>query len=325
MKELSLSEALKEINKKYGNDSLIKVSDLDERIKIDSLSTSCLSLNNVFACGGMPRGRIIEIFGMPSHGKTTLALFLVAEVQKNGGKAAWIDAEFSFSQNYANKIGVDTKNLFLSQPNTGEMAFDIVESLIKTNEIDIIVIDSTAALVPESELEGEIYDQKIALQARLISKGLRMITGLAAKTKTTIIFISQVRDKIGSFLGPTKVSGGGNALKFYSSVRLEVTKVKTIKDGDENVIGNRLKIEAVKNKVGLPFRKTEIDLYFERGIDIIADIFDVGVIKNTINKSGNTYSFKDIKLGVGRENCIDFLNNKDNEKILKEIVKELNN
>lgn len=318
----SLNDILREINKEYGQGTIMKVTKDDERATIDSMSTGCYSLDEVFGCGGMPRGRIIDITGSPSSGKSSMAMFIASVVQKNGGTIALIDAEFSFVSSYAESLGVKTKELILVQPDHGEMAFDILEKLINSNELDLIIVDSTAALVPKKELEGEIEDSNIALQARLMSKGLRMITGAAAKTKTTVIFISQLRDKINSFVGPATDSTGGKAIKFYSSVRLKVDKRKAIKDKDEVTIGNRLIIEATKNKVGMPSKKAEIDLYFGKGIDIEADILDVATNKGIIKKSGNTYLFGGEKLGTSRAEARNFLEaNKEACGKIKELLK----
>ncbi len=319
----SLKDTINEINKKYGMNSIKKIDSKDERGIIDSISTGCYSLDKIFGCGGMPRGRIIDIWGQPSSGKSTLAMYLVGQIQKNGGKAAWIDAEMCFSNEYAKKLGIKINDLLLSQPKTGEMALDTVEKLVSTGELDIIVIDSTAALVPEQELEDDIDKSTIALQAKLLSKGLRKITGIAALSKTIIIFISQVRDKIGFFVGPTQDSTGGKALKFYASVRLKVSKIKTLKNKEGVVIGNRLKIEAVKNKVGLPFRKAEINLNFEKGIDVIDDIVENAIKEKIIEKNGMTYSYKNIKLGIGIEKTIKFIEN--NKNILNKIKNKLSN
>lgn len=314
----TLSEVLKEIKKDYGTDVVLDVN--NESVgKVESLSTGCYSLDSVFGCGGMPKGRIIDIYGAPSSGKTVMSMFLAANVQKSGGKAAWIDAEYCYAKEYAEKIGVNTKELLLFQPDSAEQALDITQKLVESGEVSLIVIDSTAALVPETEMDGDIRDSQVALQARLLSKGLRMMTGVAARSKTTVIFISQVRDKIGAFVGPTTDSTGGKALKFFSSVRLKVDRVKTHKNSKDVVYGNRLKIEATKNKVGLPFRSCEIDLYFEKGIDVVGDIFDVAVANGIISKEGNTYSYAGNKLAVGRDNAVGQL--KSDEKTYA-LVKE---
>lgn len=317
----NLKDTIRDLNKKHGSDSIREINDNDERGIIDSVSTGCYSLDNVFGCGGCPRGRIIDIWGQPSSGKSVMAMFIVGQIQKSGGKAAWLDSEFAWSTEYAKKIGVNTKTLLLSQPETCEIALDMVEKLVNTGELDVIVIDSTAALVPSQELKNDIDKVSVALQARLLSKGLRMITGVASKSKTIIIFISQIRDKVGVFFGSTQDSTGGKALKFYSSVRLKVSKIKTLKDKNDVVIGNRLRIEATKNKVGLPFRKAEVSLSFEKGIDIVGDILDCAVEANIIKKSGNTYDYKEMKLGVGRDKVIEFIKNDKN--LFKEIKNKL--
>lgn len=317
----SLKQVIVDLNKKHGQNSIREINDNDKRGIIDSVSTGCYSLDNVFGCNGVPRGRIIDIYGLPSGGKSTLAMYIVGQIQKSGGKAAWIDAEYAWSNEYAKKIGVDIKTLLLSQPETCEMALDTVEKLVGTSELDVIVIDSTAALVPSVELENDIEKTTVALQARLLSKGLRMITGVASRSKTIIIFISQTRDKIGVFFGPTQDSTGGKALKFYSSVRLKVSKIKTLKDKNDVVTGNRLRIEATKNKVGLPFRKAEIDLNFEKGIDIVGDVLDCAVKVNIIKRVGSTYNYKKMKLGVGRGKVIEFMENDKN--LFKEIKDKL--
>lgn len=317
-----LSDVLKEMNKKYGVGAVSFVSEDDERGKIEAESTNCYSLDRVMDCGGLARGRIIELIGNPSGGKSTMALYFIAQVQKRGGVAAYIDAEFCFSSDYAKKLGVDVNKLLLSQPSSGEEALDIVENLIKSQEVGIIVVDSTAALVPEKELVGNIEDAQVAMQARLLSKGLRKITGELAKAKTILIFISQMRDKLGfSFVGPSKDSTGGNAIKFYASVRLKIDKIKMFKDKEEAVIGNRLKIEAVKNKVGRPFRSCEIDLLFSRGIDVVGDILDVAVSEGIVKKSGMTYTYGEKKLGVGRDSVKGVLEN--DSELLAEIKGKL--
>ncbi|MGQ4876263.1 MAG: recombinase RecA [Promethearchaeia archaeon] len=314
----NLKQVIADLNKKHGADSIREINDNDERGVIDSISTGCYSLDNIFGCNGVPLGRIIDIYGNPSGGKSVLAMYIVGQIQKNGGKAAWLDAEYAWSNKYAKKIGVDTKTLLLSQPETCEVALDMVEKLVNTGELDVIVVDSTAALVPSQELKNDIEKSTVALQARLLSKGLRMITGVASRSKTIIIFISQTRDKIGVFFGPTQDSTGGKALKFYASVRLKVSKIKTLKDKNDVVIGNRLRIEATKNKVGLPFRKAEIDLDFEKGIDVVGDIVDQSIKNGILLKEGNTYLCKKNKI-VGLEKVKIYLHENEEEvNILKE-------
>lgn len=319
---LSLSDVLKNVNKKYGAGTLSYAED-NEGLEVEVMPTGCFSLDDVLGIGGLPKGRVIDVYGAPSSGKTALCMHLMAQVQKNGGSAAFIDAEFSFSSDYARKLGVDTEKLVFMQPDTGEEAFEVIEKLVHTGEIDLIVVDSTAALVPSSELEGEITDHNVALQARLLSKGLRMITGAAAKTKTTIIFISQVRDKIGSFVGPATDSTGGKAIKFFSSVRLEVNRIKSIEGDNKSVIGNRLKIKAVKNKVAPPFKEAEIELYFESGIDLAVDALEFGEKLGVVGKSGNTYLFAGEKIAVGRDGAANALRaNKTLYENLKKAISE---
>lgn len=296
---ISLKDVFKTINKKYGEDAVGFAAE-NKDMEIEVWDTNCFSLNHVLGNGGLAKGRVYEFFGEPSSGKTTAALFLIAQIQKAGGKAAFLDAEFSFNLDHAAKIGVNTEELIFAQPNSGEEAFELIEKLVHTGEVSIIVVDSTAALVPSRELEGAIEDSNVALQARMISKGLRMITGAVAKTKTIVIFISQVRSKIGSFAGPSSESSGGNALKFYASVRLDVRKIKGIKD-DDKVIGNRLKIVATKNKVAAPFGEAEVDLYFTSGFDLLGEALDYGEVIGAVVRSGNSYIFEGEKIGVGRE------------------------
>lgn len=301
----SLKEVFKTLNKKYGEGVISFAAD-NKELNIEVWDTNCFSLNHVLGNGGLAKGRVYEFYGAPSSGKTTASLFLLAQIQKKGGRCAFIDAEFSFNADHAKKIGVNIDDLVFAQPANGEEAFDLIEKLVHTGEVSVIVVDSTAALVPTHELEGEITDSNVALQARMISKGLRMITGAVAKTKTIVIFISQVRSKIGSFAGPTSESSGGNALKFYSSVRLEVHKIKTLKE-EEKVIGNRLKIVATKNKVASPFGEAEVDLYFESGFDLYGEALEYGETIGVVNKTGNTYVFDGEKLGVGKDNAKSYL------------------
>lgn len=295
----SLKDTMKDLNKEFGAGSIVEMD--DKQIKIESIPTGCLALDEVFACGGMPRGRIIEIFGQESSGKSTLALFLVAEVQRQGGQAVWIDAEYAFSREHAENIGVDVDKLIMSQPSSGEEALKTVAKTVETGEVDIIVIDSVPALIPRKELEGEIGDAEMAQLARMMSKGMRMIMASIARNKTVVIFINQTREKIGVYFGNKISTPGGKALKFYSSVRIEVKKGKRIESKDGEVIGNWMNVCAVKNKVGLPFRKTEFELLFREGIDVVGAIFDLAVKEGIITKEGNTHSYADLKLGVGRE------------------------
>ena len=314
----SLDSVMGDMNKKYGTGSIEKIDDKNiGKLKIEAISTGCPALDNVFGCGGLPRGRIIEVFGQESSGKSTLALHLVAQVQKSGGTALWIDAEYAFAEDHAEHIGVNVKDLILSQPETGEEALDIMDQMAKTGDVDIIVLDSVAALVPDKELSGEVSDVNVALQARMMSKALRMITGNVSRTKTAIVFINQVRDKIGIFFGPKTTTSGGKALKFFASVRLEVRKGKNIEDKNKDVVGNWMKVKAVKNKVGFPFRECEFELLYMEGIDVVGTTLDQAVEKSVITKSGHTLTFGEEKLGVGREVAKQYL--KDNPKTLEKI------
>jgi len=287
---------------------------------VDAVPTGCLSLDIALGIGGVPRGRVIEIFGPEASGKTTLSQHIVAEVQKLGGIAAFIDAEHALDPDYARKIGVDVKNLLISQPDTGEQALEILETLVRSNAVDVVVVDSVAALVPKKEIEGDMGDSHMGLQARLMSQALRKLTGTVSKSRTVVIFINQIRHKIGVFFGNPETTTGGNALKFYSSVRIEVRRSAQIKQADK-IIGNRVKTKVVKNKVAAPFRTCEFDIMYNEGISISGDLLDTGVVYGVVSKSGNSYSFGDIKLGVGRENAKRFL--RADKKLMKEIRKKI--
>ena len=303
---LSLKEVFAETNKKYGASSIAFAGDLDST-GIEVWPTNSYGLDYILGNGGLPKGRIIEVYGEPSMGKTSAALYLIAQIQKQGGMCAFVDVEFSFNADHAEKIGVDVSKLIFAQPSSGEEAFELIEKLVHTGEVALVVVDSTAALVPMKELEGDISDSNVALQARMMSKGLRMITGAAAKSKTTVMFISQTRSKIGFMqTGPQHESTAGQALKFYASCRIEVKRVKTLKEGEETV-GNRLKIIAVKNKVAWPFRTAEVDLLFASGFDTRGETLEKAEELGIITKTGNTYSFDGVKLGVGREKAIEYL------------------
>ena len=288
-------------------------------MQVDSIPTGCLSLDLALGVGGVPRGRIIEIYGPESSGKTTLAQHIVAEVQKLGGVAAFVDAEHALDPEYAQKIGVDIEELFISQPDTGEQALDIVETLVRSSAVDVIVIDSVAALTPKAEIEGDMGDRHIGLQARLMSQALRKLAAIVNKSKTTVIFINQIRMKIGVMFGNPETTSGGNALKFYASVRIEVRRAAQIKQGDK-IIGNRVKAKIVKNKVAAPFRNCEFDIMYNESISISGDLLDLGVVVGSIEKKGNTYSFGEERLGVGREVAKQYL--KENPKKLAEIRKK---
>ncbi len=312
-------QAIEQIKEKFGDGSIMKLGEA-KRLEVDAVSTGCLSLDIALGVGGVPRGRIIEIFGPEASGKTTLAQHVVAEVQREGGLAAFVDAEHALDPDYAKKIGVNIKDLLISQPDTGEQALEIVETLVRSNGVDVIVIDSVAALTPKAEIEGDMGDTHMGLQARLMSQALRKLAGIVSKSHTTVIFINQVRHKIGVFFGNPETTPGGNALKFYSSVRIEVRRAAQIKMG-EKIIGNRVKAKVVKNKVAPPFQVCEFDIMYNEGISIAGDLLDLGVEYGVITKSGNSYSFGEEKLGVGRENAKAFL--RENSKLIKEIKKQI--
>jgi len=307
--------AMQQIKSKFGEGSIMKFGEA-RKVNVDAVPTGCLSLDLAFGIGGVPRGRVIEIFGPESSGKTTLAQHIVAEVQKLGGIAAFVDAEHALDPNYAEKIGVNIKEMLISQPDTGEQALEIVETLVRSNAVDVVVVDSVAALVPQKEIEGDMGDQHMGLQARLMSQALRKLTGTISKTKTVVIFINQIRNKIGVFFGSPETTSGGNALKFYSSVRVEVRRSAQIKQG-EKIIGNRVKAKIVKNKVAAPFKTAEFDIMYNEGISISGDLIDLGIEYDVIKKSGNSYTFGTHKMGVGRENAKNFLKSED--KLIKEI------
>lgn len=316
--------AISQIKERFGDGAIMKFGEA-KTMQVDAVSTGCLSLDLSLGVGGVPRGRIIEIFGPEASGKTTLAQHVVAEVQKGGGTAAFVDAEHALDPEYAKKIGVNVDELLISQPDTGEQALEIVETLVRSNGVDVIVVDSVAALVPKAEIEGEMGDQHMALQARLMSQALRKLAGIISKSHTVLIFINQTRHKIGVFFGNPETTTGGNALKFYSSVRIEVRRAAQIKQGDK-FIGNRVKAKIVKNKVAAPFQNCEFDIMYNEGISIAGDVLDKGVELGIINKSGNSYSYEDakegeIKFGVGRENAKTFL--KENPKLIKKIKKQV--
>ncbi len=316
-KHLAAASAVEQIKNKFGEGSIMKFGQARTMV-VDVVPSGCLSLDIALGVGGVPRGRIIEIFGPEASGKTTLAQHIVAEVQKLGGIAAFVDAEHALDPEYAQKIGVNINELLISQPDTGEQALEIVETLVRSNGVDVIVVDSVAALVPKAEIEGEMGDSHMGLQARLMSQALRKLTGIVSKTKTVVIFINQTRQKIGVFFGNPETTTGGTALKFYSSVRIEVRRSAQIKQGDK-IIGNRVKAKVVKNKVSAPFRATEFDIMYNEGISKAGDMIDTGVEWGVIKKSGNTYSFGEEKLGVGRENAKNYL--RQNPKLMDKIYK----
>jgi len=308
-------EAISQIKERFGDGSIMKLGEA-KRMEVESIPSGCLSLDMALGIGGMPRGRIIEIFGPEASGKTTLAQHVVAELQKAGGIAAFVDAEHALDPEYASKIGVNIEELLISQPDTGEQALEIVETLVRSGGVDVIVVDSVAALVPKAEIEGEMGDQHMGLQARLMSQALRKLTGVISKTRTALIFINQIRHKIGIVFGNPETTTGGMALKFYSSVRIEVRRAAQIKQGDQ-IIGNRVKAKIVKNKVAPPFRFCEFDIMYNEGISLSGDLLDTSVVYKVINKSGNSYNYGETKLGVGRETAKRFL--KENPKLMAEI------
>jgi recombination protein RecA len=311
----ALHAAMDKIEKNYGKGSIMKMGDnVVEEVAV--IPTGSVALNGALGVGGYPRGRVIEIYGPESSGKTTLAIHAIAQAQKAGGIAAFIDAEHAFDRFYAEKLGVDIENLWISQPDSGEQALEIAEQLIRSSAIDIVVIDSVAALTPKAELEGEMGESKMGLQARLMSQALRKLTAAINKTNTTCIFINQLRDKIGVMFGNPETTTGGNALKFYASVRLDIRRISQIKDGEE-VTGNQTRVKVVKNKVAPPFRKAEFDIMFGEGISKTGELVDLGTELGIVKKSGSWYSYNDAKLGQGREAAKDCLH--DNPELADEI------
>ena len=316
-KKQSLDNALKQIEKEYGQGTIMKLG-TKEIVEVGSISTGSFSLDKALGIGGLPRGRVVEIYGPESSGKTTLTLQVIAECQKAGGSAAFIDAEHALDPEYAKALGVDIDELLVSQPDTGEQALEVTDTLIQSKSLDVIVVDSVAALVPRAELEGDMGDSHVGLQARLMSQALRKITGNIQKSNTMVIFINQIRMKIGVMFGNPETTTGGNALKFYSSVRLDIRRVGAIKDGDE-IIGNETRVKVVKNKVAPPFKVVDFQILYGKGINRIGEIIEYAVKKEIVEKSGSWYSYKGEKIGQGLNKATEFL--KENSKILNEIEK----
>ena len=300
-RKIAVQSAIDQIQEKFGEGSIMKLGEA-RKMHVESIPTGCLSLDLSLGILGVPRGRVVEIYGHESSGKTTLAQHIIAEAQKMGGIAAFVDAEHALDPDYTRKIGVNVDEMLISQPDTGEQALEIVETLVRSNAIDVVVVDSVAALTPKAEIDGEMGDSHMGLQARLMSQALRKLTSVISRSKTTVIFINQIRMKIGVVFGNPETTPGGNALKFYSSVRIEVRRSAQIKMGDK-VMGNRVKAKIVKNKVAAPFRTCEFDIMYNEGISLAGDLLDTGLELGTLQKAGNSYSYKGEKLGVGRENA----------------------
>ena len=313
----ALEAARSRIDKEFGKGSLMKLGESAIAKNIEVIPSGSILLDDALGVGGYPRGRVIEIYGPESSGKTTLALHAIAQAQMQGGIAAFIDAEHALDPVYAKKIGVNTDELWISQPDSGEQALEVAESLVRSGAVDIIVVDSVAALTPQAEIEGEMGDSHMGLQARLMSQALRKLTGILAKSRTTIIFINQIRMKIGVMFGNPETTTGGNALKFYSSIRMDVRKIETISKGSDEFIGNRVRVKIVKNKVAPPFRKVELDLYFNEGISYAGGLLDGGVRFGLIEKTGSWFSYNGEKIGQGRDNAVSFL--KSNPQIMSDI------
>ncbi|MFH1412985.1 MAG: recombinase RecA [bacterium] len=318
-KQQAVQAAMEQIQNMFGEGSIMRFGE-GRTTAVEVIPVGCLSVDLALGVGGVPKGRIIEIFGPEASGKTTLAQHIIAEAQKQGGIAAFIDAEHALDPDYAKKIGINIKELLISQPDTGEQALEILETLVRSNAIDVVVVDSVAALVPKKEIEGDMGDAQMGLQARLMSQALRKLTGIVSKTNTVVIFINQIRMKIGVFFGNPETTTGGTALKFYSSVRIEVRRSAQIKQGDR-IIGNRVKCKIVKNKVSAPFRTCEFDIMYNEGISVSGDLLDLGSVHGIISKKGNSYAFGDIKLGTGRENARKFL--RQDKKLINEIRKRI--
>jgi recombination protein RecA len=317
-KTKALGLALETIEKQFGKGSIMKLGERTD-VEVECIPTGSVGLDLALG-GGLPKGRIIEIYGPESSGKTTLTLHAIAEIQKQGGTAAFIDAEHALDPAYAKRIGVDTDNLLLSQPDNGEQALEITETLVRSNAVDLIVVDSVAALTPRAEIEGDMGDSHMGLQARLMSQALRKLTGVISRSKVTVIFINQIRMKIGVMFGNPETTTGGNALKFYASVRMDIRRISQIKQGDK-VIGNRTRVKVVKNKIAPPFREAEFDIMYNQGISKSGDVLDLAVNNNIVEKSGAWFAYKDAKIGQGREATKQYL--EENPKVLEEIAKKV--
>ena len=315
----ALEQALQQIDRQFGKGACVRLGDKPQEA-IQAISTGSINLDAALGIGGVPRGRVIEIFGPESSGKTTLTLHVVAEAQKRGGLAAFIDAEHALDAEYARKLGVDVDNLMVSQPDSGEQALEIAEALVRSAAVDVVVVDSVAALVPKAELEGEMGDAMVGLQARLMSQALRKLTAVVSKSGTCLIFINQIREKIGVMFGNPETTTGGRALKFYSSVRLDIRRINSIKDGDE-VVGSRTKVKVVKNKVAPPFKAAEFDIGYGEGISKTGELIDLGVEHKVVEKSGAWFSYGDLRIGQGRENAKAFL--RDNADVMSEVENRL--
>ena len=315
----AIESAMGQIEKQFGKGSIMKLGE-HSSLNVDAISTGSLDLDIALGIGGVPRGRIIEIYGPESSGKTTVALHISAEAQKRGGAVAFIDAEHALDPSYARNVGVDTENLIVSQPDTGEQGLEITEALVRSGAIDVVVVDSVAALVPRAEIEGEMGDSHVGLQARLMSQALRKLTGTINKSNCIVIFINQLREKVGVMFGNPETTTGGRALKFYSSIRMDVRRIDSIKQGDE-IIGNRTRVKIMKNKVAPPFKVAEFDIMYNEGISKVGNIVDVGVKESIVQKSGAWFSYNDIRLGQGRENAKQYL--RENPEVALEIENQI--
>ena len=305
-RQVALANALTQIERQFGKGSIMRMGELSERMAIEAISTGSIALDLALGVGGVPRGRVVEIYGPESSGKTTLALHIIAEAQRGGGTAAFVDVEHALDPTYAAALGVDLDALLVSQPDTGEQALDIAEMLVRSNAVDVVVVDSVAALVTKAELEGDMGDTHVGLQARLMSQALRKLTAAISRSKTVMIFINQLREKVGVMFGSPETTSGGRALKFYASVRLDVRKLEQIKIG-QDVVGTRTRVKVVKNKVAPPFRQAEFDITYGRGISKMGSILDVALERNIVGKSGSWYTYGDMRIGQGRENAKSFL------------------